>query len=660
MKRALLFTALVLLLAIRGSAIPVIRLTPQAPYQRVTPQTGWFVDSSARLTLAAIMQPGYGSRFSPVRHQIGAYGISDAAIWVHGSFTYAGKEKVYLLIEFANIDSITLYYYNGGLLNTVASGSRTPLKNKIFNIPGFVFEIPATADGQPQDFWLRVRTGNAVIVPLAMATANGLPQSFAGMYFIELVYAGILLALFCYNLLLYWWVRDRAYLYYLGYLFFFAVFVLLYLRGFHVLLGQSLSDFINLYGMGVVAPSFMFAIRFSITFLHGDQYAPRLTRVLRVIAHLLWIIIVCCLAGWRHATIRQQEVISISVPIMFIWMAVRAYRRHYKPALYFLLAWSLLMASIVLFAIANMGFIPFDNWAFHILPVGSAIEMILLSLALGYRYALLKKEKIALQESQLQLINEQNTLLEQKVNERTQELQNALQQLKDSNRVKDKLLSIVSHDLRTPLNNLSGFLELGEKKDFTVGQVQQFLQMLRRNIKHIAKTMTNLLNWSLTQTNSIETRPSRVALAALTHQVMNTYQFSADQKNIGLVKNMPEDTMVLADGHQLDVILRNLLDNAIKFTPRGGVVTVGCRPGPEWVEIYVADSGTGMLQEDGDRLLHKNGLYTTGGTANEKGTGLGLQLCKEFVANNGGVLQITTARGVGTTFYFSLPVVNDV
>ena len=659
MKRALSYIVLMLLLATGGSATPVIRLTAQYPYQRITPQTGWFVDSSARLTLAAIMQPGYQSRFTPVGHQIGAYGITDAAIWVHGSYTYTGQDKAYLLIEFANIDSITLYYYHQGVLNTISSGSHTPLKNKPLNIPGFCFEIPAAADGQPLDFWLRVCTGNAVIVPLAMATANGLPQSLAGMYIIELVYVGILLALFCYNLLLYWWIRDRAYLYYLGYLFFFAAFVLLYLRGFHVMLGQSLSSFINLYGMGVVAASFMFAIRFSITFLHGDQYAPRLTRVLRIIAHLLWITILCCLAGWRHATIRQQELISISVPIMFIWMAIRAYRRHYKPALYFLLAWSLLVASIVLFAIANMGFIPFDNWAFHILPVGSAIEMILLSLALGYRYALLKKEKIALQEAQLQLINEQNTLLEQKVNERTQELQKALQQLKDSNRVKDKLLSIVSHDLRSPLNNLSGFLELGEKKNFTVEQVQLFLQMLRRNIKHISKTITNLLDWSLTQTNSIETRLSRVALAPLTYQVMDTYQFSADQKDIRLEKSISEETAVLADGHQLDVILRNLVDNAIKFTPRGGVVTVGCRPGVGQAEIYVADNGTGMLQEDADKLLHKNGLYTTGGTANEKGTGLGLQLCKEFVANNGGVLQIKTVVGTGTEFYFSLPLAHE-
>lgn len=640
-KKGLLFISLILLGAIRVAAQPVIQLTADAPYQRITRQCGWFVDSSARLTLPEIIQPPIQSRFQLARHEMGAYGLTDAAIWIQGNVSYTGTDKVYLLIEFANIDSVTLYYYDKEVLKTVQAGSLTPLATKPINIPGFIFELPAPANGS-QEFWLRVRTGNALIVPLSMATSGGLPRSMAGMYIIALLYAGVVLALFFYNLSLYGWIRDPSYLYYLGYLFFLAVFIFLYLCGFHVYLGQTLSTFVNQYaGIGSVAAGYMFMIQFAILFLKGKEYAPALARILRILGWLLWIPVICCILGWRHALIRIQEIVSLLVPILFIWMAIRAWGRNYKPAIYFMIAWTFLLVSIVLFAITNMGVLPYGGWTFDILPVGSAIEVILLSLALGYRYSLLK--------------NEQKKVLESKVNERTKELQEALEQLNESNQAKDKLLNIIAHDIRSPLNNLFGYLELAEKKVMAAGQIQQFIQVLRRNISHIAKSMNNLLNWSLTQRNHIETNPSRIPLSPITRQILDTYRFSAEEKGVVLKKNMPEELVVVADSHQLELILRNLLDNAIKFTPEGGAITIGCRPRAEQVVVYVSDTGSGMLQEEADRLLHKNSLHSASNTVPEKATGLGLQLCKEFVASNGGILQVRSAPGEGTEFYFSLP-----
>lgn len=636
-----------LLLTVQASAVPIVRLTTEQPYQRIGQQIDWYVDSTSQLSLRQIQQAGYLARFQPGRHEIGAYSITAAAVWAHGSFTYTGTEKVYLLVEFANIDSITLYYYDGANLKTVSAGSRLPMKDKIWNIPGFSFELPALGD-RPQEFWLRIRTGNAVIAPLTMATSSGVPRAFGGMYIIELVYLGIVIALFFYNFSLYLWIRDRNYLYYLGYLFFLAVFVLLYLRGFHVAMGEPVSRFINMYGISAVAVSYMFMIPFTISFLEGHKHAPKLSNILRALHVVAWAALVCNVAGWRHATIVLQEFLSIIVPVLFIVMAIRAYRRRYKPALYFMVAFTVLLTSIMLFAIINMGLLPLKNWFFHILPIGSALEVILLSLALGYRYALLKREKIELQESNITFIREQNAVLERKVEERTREL-------KASNQVKDKLLGIISHDLRTPLNNLSGLLELSEKKALSAGEIQHFSQTVRHNIKYIAGTIQNMLEWSLTQMERIETKPRKVMLSALAYQVIDTYRFAADQKAILLRKTVPDDVVVRADYHQLELILRNLLDNAIKFTLQGGIITIGCRSALDQVEIYVSDTGKGMTVEETGRLLRESTLYSTEGTDDEKGTGLGLQLCKEFVINNGGVLQIKSIPGKGTEFYFTLP-----
>jgi signal transduction histidine kinase len=654
-KKGLLNVLLMLLGTMGVSATPVIPLSDDVSFLRIATQCGWFVDSSARLTMSDVTRPDFAARFQPVRHDIGAFGKTHAAVWAYGSYTYAGTDKVYLLIDFANIDSITLFYYDKGALKTVQSGSHTLLKNKPHNIPGFTLELPATG-GQPKEFWLRIRTGNAVIVPLAIATEGGLPESYPGMFLVGILYAGVVLAMFLYNLTLAIWIRDRAaYLYYLGYLFFLAVFILLYLLGFHVYLGQTMSSWINQYGIGAVAVSYMFALQFSISFLHGKEYAPRLTRVFNVLTWLLLITVACCLAGWRRTTIYQQEAICLAAPILFIGMAIKAWQINYKPAIVFIIAWGALIVSIVLFALTNMGVLPYGRWTFHLLPIGSAIEVVMLSKALWYRYALKEKAKRAKQEIQIQSAAEQNTLLEQKVSERTQELQKALEQLEEHNQAKDKMLNIIAHDIRSPLNNLSGFLELAEKKVVEAGQIQQFVHVLRRNISQIGKTMNNLLNWSLVHKNLIETVPSEVMLSPVTRQIMDTYRFSAEDKGVCLKKNMPEELVVIADSHQLELVLRNLLDNAIKFTPRAGTITIGCRPKNGHVVIYVSDTGHGMLQEEAEKLLHRSSFHTTGSSSNGKGTGLGLQLCKEFVASNGGVLQVKSVPGEGTEFYFSLP-----
>ncbi|RPE08044.1 hypothetical protein EGT74_13300 [Chitinophaga lutea] len=627
--------------------IPSIQLTTGRPYQKAGQQIMWFADSSAQLSFSDIQQAGYQQRFSQGLQEIGAFGLFNGAVWAHGSFSSPAPGKAYLLIEFSNIDSITLYYYDGPALKSITSGSRVVPRNNVWNLPGFSFELPAFGDRQ-QEFWLRIRTGNAMIVPVTLATEKGVWQALGGMYVVELIYFGIVIALFFYNLSLFAWIRDRSYIFYLGYLFFLAAFVLLYLRGFHVVFPEPVSRALNLYGIGFVGASYLFAIPFSVSFLKGREYAPRLTRLLAMFFIVAAAAVICCLAGWRHATIRMQEVISIAVPVLFISMAVVSYRQGYKPAVYFLVAWTLLLGTIMLFTVINIGLLPLKNWYFHILPVGSAVEVILLSLALGYRYSLLKKEKMAETESKMNFIRDQNELLEKKVDERTHAL-------KESNRVKDKLLGIISHDLRTPLNNLSGLLELSEKKALSAGEIQHFSQTVRQNIKYIAGTIQNMLNWSLTQMERIETRPRKVDLDALAYLVVDIYRFAADQKAILLRKPMPEAVAVKADYHQLELVLRNLVDNAIKFTSQGGIITLGCRPVDEGVEIYVSDTGKGMSVEEIQRLLYGNNIYSTEGTDDERGTGLGLQLCKEFIANNGGVLRINSKPGKGTEFYFVLP-----
>ncbi|MRG44707.1 hypothetical protein GFS24_06260 [Chitinophaga sp. SYP-B3965] len=622
------------LFAVQSFAAPIVKLSTQHSYQRIGKLCDWYLDKDAKLTLNDVMQPSFQANFSAHEHEMRSYGITNAAVWVHA--TYVSKERTYLVVEFANIDSISLYYFENGQMKAIASGSHTPLKNKRFNIPGFSFELPSS-NGQPKDFWIRVRSGNAVIIPLALATPEGLMESFKWLFVIELMYIGVVLALFFYNLFLFIHLRTLNYLYYLCYLLCFVGFVLIYVRGFHVFLGQTLSYFINMNGISFGAVTYMFAIMFCLSFLNGKKHTPRLRIFLLAFMGVLCLPIICNLAGYRPGAIKILEVCSFLLPISFIYMAIIALRQHYKPAGYFLGAWFVLLMSLMVFAAANtmwLPFLPFGHWTFHILPLASAVEMSLLSLALGSEYAEMKKQMIA--------------AIKKEVTERTKELN-------ESNHVKDKMLGIISHDLRAPLNNLSGLLDLVELKALSAGEIQDFSLTVRQNIKHITGTMNNMLNWSLSQMNRIETRPQKIILYPFILQIIETYWYATDQKNIHLKADIPEGIVVLADLNQLNLIIRNLLDNAIKFTPKGGMILVGCRPSAKTVELYVQDNGMGMGQEEVNKLLSETSFYSTDGTEEEKGTGLGLQLCKEFIMRNGGVLQIRTAPGAGAEFSFSIP-----
>jgi signal transduction histidine kinase len=424
-----------------------------------------------------------------------------------------------------------------------------------------------------------------------------------------------------------------------------------------VFLGQGVADFICTYGFSMVAISYMFGLHFAITFLQGHVFAPRVTKVLRIIGHSMWVLVLCNIAGWRTLVIREEQLISLLTPVLVIVLATSVYREKYRPALYFLIAWSLLLVTIIYFAASVMGLLPVQSWTLHALTIGSGIEMILLSFALGFRYLLLKRETSALQQSGIEMMKEHNTRLEREVTVRTQELQQALVSLTASNEVKDRLLGIISHDFRTPLNNLYWLLDQIDPRTVSIERIGRLKLDVSIELKRISMTMDNILNWSLTQMNRIEARPQRVLLPVLFQQVTKESNLAAKKKNVTLIVNVPDDIMVWADNAQLRLVLLNLLHNAVKFTNEGGTVMVSAAvvTGTEEVEISVTDNGIGMTQEEADQLLHEKNVHSRQGTANEAGTGMGILLCKEFVAANGGSLQLESHVNKGARFYFNLP-----
>lgn len=228
------------------------------------------------------------------------------------------------------------------------------------------------------------------------------------------------------------------------------------------------------------------------------------------------------------------------------------------------------------------------------------------------------------------------------------------QELEQLNEVKDKFFSIISHDLRSPMNSLGATLELLTQQTLSPGEFAELSKDLRVQFDHTRTLINNLLNWTLVQMDKLKIQPEKVVLQRKVEESFEALGYLYD-KSITMQNLVDAKVMVYADPNIINLVLRNLILNAIKFTKRGGKISVSAESKYNEVVVSVSDNGIGILPEYRESIFKKTSGYSTRGTANEKGTGLGLILCKEFVEKNGGRIWFETEVGVGTTFYFSLP-----
>jgi signal transduction histidine kinase/ligand-binding sensor domain-containing protein len=269
--------------------------------------------------------------------------------------------------------------------------------------------------------------------------------------------------------------------------------------------------------------------------------------------------------------------------------------------------------------------------------------------------------KNLLLKAQTNELNETNKLLidrQQQIEEQAEELMTHRDQLVEVNAVKDKLFMIVAHDLKNPFNALMGFAELLSTRyeNFTDERRKAIVEIILNSSKNIFELLTNLLNWSRAQRGSIVFNPVKSNVIGLIREDMELIKDVANQKQISLNLELPVDELILnMDPDLVSAVIRNLLTNAVKFTNFGGSVTlIGIIKDSEFV-TSITDTGVGIPPEGIDQLFRKDSHYSTFGTNNEKGTGLGLIVCKDFIEMHKGKIWIEKTSELGSTFCFSLP-----
>ncbi len=245
------------------------------------------------------------------------------------------------------------------------------------------------------------------------------------------------------------------------------------------------------------------------------------------------------------------------------------------------------------------------------------------------------------------------SLNKQKLSKRL--LEEKTRELEKADQIKSKLFSIIGHDLKNPIGSLYSVLDLNQKGLLNQHELETLLPKLHKNVGSIVLTLDNLLKWSMAEMAMMKPDPKSIALSDAIIELREFFSSMIQAKSIEIKIDIADHQYVYADPNHLQVILRNLINNAIKFSNERGIVTIEVKEAGEMLQISVQDNGIGMSPDDSKALFSNSIAESKRGTKGEKGTGLGLSLCKYYVEQNGGKIWVESISGQGSTFFISLP-----
>lgn len=290
-----------------------------------------------------------------------------------------------------------------------------------------------------------------------------------------------------------------------------------------------------------------------------------------------------------------------------------------------------------------------ENYKYQLASVNIYFYYFNQLLAIGfifYGLFLIKKENTGYQHSILQQKEE--------ITENENLLKRQTEELTALNSLKNKLFSVISHDLKSPMYALRNLFRNMQQYDLPADEIKEMVPDVVNELTYTTSLMENLLLWTRSQMQADTVKPQMIDISSLMMEVFQLLQLQADAKKIKVLVKTDPAIFAFADPDMVNLVVRNLLSNAIKYTPERGSVTMSVSRILSGAEIFISDTGKGINPEAMEEI-NRQQFYSTKGTAGESGTGLGLMLCKEFLSRNGGKLHIESEQGKGSIFSFTLP-----
>jgi signal transduction histidine kinase len=614
-------------------------------------------DPTAQLSLEQLSQAPYAEAFIPQTRGIISRGyMAKGATWARLSIQNNSGTTLplHIVSRYATIDKLALYEVKDphqpimhGVLGDQLRASERPIRHRL---PVFALEIEPGL----HHYYFKVETTSGMIFALEAWS----PQAFFDHELAEQLFygsiLGICLVMFFYNLFVYFKFSQPSYLYYCTYILSYFTFFALYSGLAYIYLAPDME---NSWWMRdgiyvVIDCTSLSAVAFSIAFLNLKNTHPRIYRCFQILQGLTFLNVINWLL-FSSAFHAMRFTMALSFALSFILICVGFYCvLRFRPARFYVLAWSLILLGNMVMLLSNNAVIPATGWVPWLQPLGAAVELVLLSMALGEKFALLQEEREASLQEQQRL---QAIAFEAEKSSR-EATQRSLDEQKRLNEQRDQLVANTSHELRTPLNGMMGLAQAIQRREqgkLSSDSIRN-LDGIIRSGQRLAALLGDLLDFSRGERQVMSLYPAPTSLNDQINLVFDVLRPTLDQEPIELVNLVSdEDVIVHADPDRLQQILFNLVSNAIKFTSKGKIKVSALVQG-DIVTIRVSDSGSGINPEDQERIFTAFTQADGGIARRHGGLGLGLAIVKQVVEAHGGAVGVQSVPNFGSTFWFTL------
>ncbi len=468
-----------------------------------------------------------------------------------------------------------------------------------------------------------------------------------------------------YNLSLYFVIRRRVLLDYCIFVLTLMVYTSLFVL--HLVGIEANTD-----GLSVVAASFAAygGLLFSRSFFGiKKQVYPIINRAYQMLMSMAWIIMLIesanilffnndkqteNIVSFAAAFLALLTIILFIVSAIYLWNKEKSVRIFTYTLIPLIIGTSIYVSNWLAYSTSGETADPETSLMVNLILFSSiTLQMVLYSVIIGFNLKNLEKEKLGLQK-------DINTRLEEEVAKQTaflvtanQEIEDQKHQLEASNRMKNKLFSLVSHDMRGPLNGLVGLVEVLDKDKIPKEQVALFASQLKTKIRDSVLVLNRLLQWSHAQLDEVKVRKEVFSLNELVDENIALFEDQLVHKQLRINKDL-QGTSVYADREMIDTIIRNLIANGIKFTGEQKSLFISSQTTGKVTELKIRDEGVGMNPDWFNHFSENDELHSEPGTDGERGFGLGLLICRDFIRMNGGTLLCESEIGQGTTFTMTL------
>jgi len=701
MYRTTFFFFVFLITKLSNSQILVSETPDQKIVVDFNNSISYIEDKSGTLTFEEIRK---SSDFVPVGKDVPNFGITNSAFWLRLQIKNLTDNEIYRLqVSQPALDEIDFYQKNeNGIYEVLKSGECLPFNSREFFDPNYIYRLKLDTIGITEVF-LRVKSRDNLQVPVVIDSQENIFETNKIKDYIFGIFAGIMVVMFLYNTFLYVTVRDKTYLYYIIYLAT-VIFTQCSIQGYTFQYLWPNSPFMAQWSAFIFSPMVGVASAYFMrVFLNTAQFTPRLEKGFKYFTIAYVIAFLLSVFGLFTLSYNLITACAASLSLYMMIGAFTVFRKGYKPARFFLMAWSMFLFGVTIYAMTNVGALPINSFTFYTMPFGAAAEVVLLSLALADRINVLKKEKeqsqaeaLRVSQQNQKLITEQNILLEQKVHERTLELEETneelnvtLTYLKDTQTQlvnAEKMASLgqltagIAHEINNPINFVSANLKplktdisevfevvdkyetidlqtaLAEKlKEIEAFKKKIDLVYLKHEIgtlltgiedgaRRTAEIVSGLKNFSRLDESDIKEANINEGIESTLVLLRSTIN-----KNVEVVTELGVLPLIECFPGKLNQVFMNVLTNALYAMSKKGPseknkLTIKTFEKDGHIHVIFEDTGIGMTQEVKEKVFEP--FFTTKDVG--EGTGLGMSIVFKIVESHHAKMDIESEPGKGT------------